>query len=95
MWPTIAEIVDKGKGKQFHKFAQKMANRLGMGAARYGKVNASQNYMTSLIMEVKAYKRSGNAEQLLNIANYAFLESIAPENKKFNFDPFVKSVTRE
>ena len=50
--------------------------------------------MTRLVMETKAYRRSGNREHLLNIANYAYLESICPENPKFHFDPEAKSATR-
>lgn len=79
----------------FKEFIQKMAYRLVQGAARYGsKVKKEQHYMTRMIMEVKAYRKSGNAEHLLNIANYAILESVAPENPKFHFDNTVRSVTR-
>lgn len=81
--------------EHFKSFVQKMAYRLVQGAARYGtKVKKEQNYMTRLIMEVKAYKRTGNHEHLLNIANYAILESVAPENPKYHFDNTVRSVTR-
>lgn len=75
-------------------FMQKMCNRLIQGEVRYGPPRKEQNYMTRMIMEVKAYKRQGNMEQLINIANYAVLESITPENKKFHFDSTVESVTR-
>lgn len=88
---------DKLKGhdrKKVQDFFQKMANRLMQGHARYGSPVSSQNYMTRLIMEVKHYKRNGNMEQLINIANYAWLESQAPENPKFHFDSTVDSVTR-
>ena len=82
------------RAKSIQEFIQWMVNRLAFGEYRYGPPNKSQNYMTRLIMEVKAYKRTGNYEQLLNIANYCWLESRAPENKKFHFDPSVDSVTR-
>lgn len=71
-----------------------MANRLMQGQCRYGEPKASQNYFTRLMMETKAYKRTGNQEHLINIANYCVLESIAPENKKFHFDNTVDSATR-
>jgi hypothetical protein len=51
--------------------------------------------MTRLLKEVQHYKANGNFEQLLNVAVYCFLESSAPENKKFHFDATVDSVTRE
>lgn len=78
----------------FEKFAQLMANRLIQGTTRYGPVNPDHNYMTRMIMELKTYKREGNLENLVNIANYAILESIAPENPSFHFDNTRKSVTR-
>lgn len=80
--------------RPFADFAQKMANRLIVGFLRYGPPRKEQNYMTRLIMETKAYKRTGNAEHLYNIANYCLLETITPENKKFCFDPTVESATR-
>lgn len=46
-------------------------------------------------LELKAYKKTGNEEHLLNIANYCHLESFAPENKKFHYDNTVDSVTRK
>lgn len=71
-----------------------MTDRLLVGHLRYGDACKEQNYMTRMMMEVKAYKRSGNREQLLNIANYAYLESIVPENPKFHWNDKADSVTR-
>ena len=84
----------KRDSKSIQLFMQQMANRLIIGEIRYGSPKKEQNYMTRLIMEVKAYKRTGNREHLLNIANYCWLESEAPENKKHHFDNLVDSVTR-
>ncbi len=50
--------------------------------------------MTRLGLELRAYRRSGNREHLLNIANYAYLESQAPENRNFHWDNRAESVTR-
>ena len=50
--------------------------------------------MTRLGLELKAYRRTGNRELLLNIANYSWLESVAPENKKFHWDNTAESATR-
>lgn len=88
---------DKIKGRDYkpiQEFFQKMSNRLIMGHVRYGSPKVEQKYMTRLGMEFKAYKKTGNMEQLINIANYCILESLAPENKKFCFDNTVDSVTR-
>jgi hypothetical protein len=80
--------------KKFQEFVQKQANRLMQGFCRYGGPDKRQKYLTRLKLEVKAYERTGNAEHLINIANYAHLEEFAPENKKFHFDNTVDSVTR-
>ena len=82
----------------FIKFAQQMANRLGFGYPRYEAStkgpHKANRYMTRLGLEMRAYRRTGNREHLINIANYAWLESRAPENKKFHHDSTVDSVTR-
>lgn len=79
---------------EFAKFVQQMANRLMQGFCRYGPADKHQMYMTRIEMEMKHYKRTGNAESLINIANYCLLETLEPENKKFHFDNKAESVTR-
>jgi radical SAM superfamily enzyme with C-terminal helix-hairpin-helix motif len=80
--------------KAFVEFVQGMANRIGVGHCRYGHPAKSKRFMSRLGEEFKEYKKRGNAEQLRNVALYAALESMAPENKKFHFDNTVGSVTR-
>lgn len=84
-WRTIVELT---------AFMQAMANRICVGQVRYGLPVKRQRYMSRAIKELQAYKESGNAEQLFNLANYAFLESYKPENKKIHWDASVDSVTR-
>lgn len=93
LWWSEKLAVDRIKS--FNAFAQAMANRLMQGHARYGEPTKEQHYMSRLTTELQAYKKSGNAEQLFNIANYAYLEFVAPENKKFHHNASVDSVTRE
>ena len=82
--------------QEFTVFLQAVVNRRCVGALRYGdKPQARQKYLTRLRKELQVYRQSGNFEQLLNIAVYCFLESAAPENKKFHFDPAAASATRE
>ena len=76
-------------------FLRLLSNRKYVGGLRYGPPRKKQKYLTRMKKELKAYEVSGNMEQLLNIAVYCFLESEAPENKKFHFDNTVDSVTRE
>jgi hypothetical protein len=71
-----------------------MANRILQGFCRYGNPHKDKKYLTRLSLELKAYKKTGNAEHLFNIANYASLEYYAPENKKFHFNEFASSATR-
>lgn len=84
----------KAKGIGFKVWLQYQANRLFVGELRYGSGSHRQQYMTRMEKELNKYKQTGNFEQLLNIANYAFLESEFPENKKFHFDPNAASATR-
>lgn len=75
-------------------FLQAQINRLIQGAARYGWPAKKKKYMTRLSMELEAYIKTGNAEHLFNIANYALLEAYSPEHKKHNYNNSVDSVTR-
>lgn len=79
---------------KFKDFLQKLSNRRGVGWLRYGPIRVEQKYMSRLAAELKAYQKTGNAEQLYNIAVYAFLESVAPENRRFHFNQNAESVTR-
>lgn len=76
-------------------FLQGMINRRFVGGLRYGIPARRKRYLTRLSKELRAYRKTGNLEQLLNIALYAWLESYAPENKNFHWDPTVDSVTRD
>jgi hypothetical protein len=83
------------KKQIFKMFAQTMLNRLFVGELRYGAADKKQKYFSRLKKEVKAYEKTGNAEQLINIANYCILEWITPQHPKHHFDPTVESITRE
>lgn len=79
---------------EYKLFLQMMVNRISVGFLRYGRARKSQKYLTRMKKELAAYERTGNAEQLINIANYCALEMITPENKKFHFDATVESIVR-
>lgn len=88
--------LDERTTVHFRSFLQAVVNRRAVGVLRYGdKPTRRKRYQRRLAMEFKKYRAEGNFEQLLNIAVYAFLESEAPENKKFHFDPLAASATRE
>jgi hypothetical protein len=84
-----------GLERLFNQFLQRMANRISVGHIRYGIPDSRKLYMSRLETELAAYKKSGNMEHLWNIANYAFLESYAPEHKSHHLDSTVESATRK
>ena len=65
------------------------------GHCRYGYADKSQRYMSRMLKTMTTYRRTGNAEYLLDIANYCVLEYLAPENPRFHYDPTVDSSTRK
>ena len=75
-------------------FWQQCANRLVVGQVRYGSATASQQYLTRLKKELRAYQNTGNQEHLNNIANYAYLEFICPEHPDSHFVKSTASATR-
>ena len=85
--------------RDFAAFVQKMANRLMVGYFSYevqhgGGATRKNEYKTRLEKEVRAYDRTGNAEHLINAANYCWLESRAPEHPNHHWDAREESVTR-
>lgn len=78
----------------FQQYCQRMANRIMQGHARYGEPKQGLQWIERAELELKAYKRTGNAEHLFNLSNYGFLEYLAPEHPKFHEDGSVGSVTR-
>lgn len=86
--------------EDFRAFLQQVCNRRIAGWLRYekphyGRPMGRHRYQSRLRKELEVYDRTGNFEQLLNIAVYAFLESEAPENRRFHFNPQTTSVTRK
>jgi hypothetical protein len=73
------------------EFLQGMINRLIIGNHRYGSPDRRKAYTQRLATELTRYKATGNREHLINIANYALLESLtAPYH-----DPTAPSATRK
>lgn len=90
----FSDKLDYRHRAQTKDFLQKIVNRLMQGHARYGHPKKSKQFLSRLKLELKAYEKTGNVENLYNVAVYSFLETQAPENPKFHFDPTVDSVTR-
>lgn len=82
---------------ELRMFLQGLVNRRYQGSLRYERnytPDRRKQYMKRLGMEFRNYRTNGNYEQLLNMAVYCYLESRAPQNRRFHFDPSVGSVTR-
>lgn len=93
-WPVNLEVPSYLEGI-FEDFTQHQINRLVQGAARYGEPNRRRRYASRMEKEVAAYMKTGNAEQLYNIANYAVLEMLCPQHPNHHYDATVESVTRK
>ncbi len=73
---------------------QAMLNRAGVGNLRYGSPATRKRYMTRLGKELRAYRKTGNAEHLFNIGVYAWLETVTPQHLHQFFDMTAESATR-
>ena len=81
--------------RKVQEFLQMMVNRLVVGGYRYGNAKKEQKYYSRLKAELKAYKKTRCKEHLVNLSNYAHLESIAPELDGSHWNNRVDSVTRK
>ena len=90
-WSEKLKVPNK---ELFCEFVNMMSKRIMQGHPRYGPPNKEKKYIKRLRLELKAYRLTGNMEHLVNAANYAWLESVAPSNRKFHHNSYVDSVTR-
>jgi len=79
------------------EFEEHMRNRLMMGALRYGGLNNPNNKggeygfnIGEIVKRTGLYMRTGNAEYLADIANFALAEFVQRPHPKFHF----KSIDR-
>jgi hypothetical protein len=92
LWPDKLKHIPNRQA--FADFTQKQVNRLLQGFCRYGGPDKRRRYLTRMEHELAAYKSTGNAEHLYNLANYCSLECYAPQHPRFHFDNTVGSATR-
>ncbi len=83
---------------QFSKdFLQGMLNRVAVGYHNYGDAKKSWqsghgfNWIKSLRLRLTKYRESHNTENLIDIANYAMLEFLYPNDQKAFFKATDKS----
>jgi len=86
------DLYELMKSEWCYEFETLMRNRLLMGAFRYGTMNHTgkknkQKYdrMNSMIKRLEIYKKDGNDEHLVDVANLAMMEFIegSHQNKHF------------
>ena len=84
--PSLSELQETEWSRSFEMY---MRNRLIIGALRYGCLHASgklkYDRITSIIKRVTEYKKTGNLEHLVDIANLALLEFEEGEHPKRHF----------
>lgn len=77
--------------RQVAEFLQMMVNRLIVGNHQYGAHDPRKTYLKRLLTELDRYHATHNKEHLINVANYALLESLTATHH----DPTVDSATRK
>jgi len=83
--PTLEELRCESSS-QVNNFLQYMKNRLSMGRLRYGKKFIGTYDCVGRMAELlKEYKRTGNDKLLVDLANYALLESVYGVHPKKHF----------
>ena len=73
-------------------FIEGMKNRIVMSHHKYGWMSETYpNHLAdaigSLEMRLAAYKKTGNTEFLMDIANFAMIEYMFPQHDNAHFDP--------
>ena len=71
------------------KFLQGMVNRMTVSHHKYGKCSEAYpdrvNAIKNLEERLKIYKKTGNTELLMDVANFAMIEFMFPRHKKAHF----------
>lgn len=71
------------------EFEMCMRRRLIIGAFRYGRFQDPKKWRYDLLgglgKKLQAYQKTGNRENLVDIANYALLEFVRPSHVKAHF----------
>ena len=75
------------------KFVELMDNRMMMGALRYGPIDGAQNpgrqhgwNVQNALKRANEYLKSGNAELLVDVANFCMCEFEQQSHPKYHFE---------
>lgn len=79
-------------------FLQGMADRMGVSWRKYGLVEDAYPKAVDAVLSLKQrlalYESTGNAEWLMDVANFAMIEFMRPRHELAHYDPDVKSPGR-
>ncbi len=79
-------------------FLQGMADRMAVSFHKYGPVTKaypdSVDAVASLRARLRLYGETGNAEYLMDVANFAMIEFMLPKHNRAHFDPEAESPGR-
>ena len=85
--PSLADLRKSEWSPEFEKF---MRNRLIIGYFRYGPFElqnrSTEQVMAAILKRARAYKRTGNDELLVDIANLSMKEFAVGDHPKKHFD---------
>lgn len=73
------------------QFLQGMVDRMGTSFYKYGKVKDAYpihvNAIDSLLERLRMYRRDGNLEWLMDVANFAMIEFMCPSRDNAHYTP--------
>ena len=73
------------------RFWQRMLRSMAMSFHKYGKLKDAYphryNAIATLKDRLKRYEETGNADYLIDVANFAMIEFMRPAHKTFNDSP--------
>lgn len=85
------ETIDQILKRDFSEdFVQKMRNRIAMSHFKYGWMKDTYpeigNAIASLKERLELYEKTGNLEYLIDVANFAMIETMYPRHPKAHFE---------
>jgi hypothetical protein len=91
MKPTREEIEAKLTTQYSEDFWKGMKARMGMSYFKYGDLREGYpkkvDWLKSLQQRLVKYAETGNSDFLMDVANFAMIEFMAPAHPKAHFEP--------
>jgi hypothetical protein len=90
---TVGGMMDLPKGVPASEFAfwfiGRMINAMGLSFFKYGPVADAKGVdkIASLKVRLQKYEDTGNSDFLVDVANFAMIESMHPQHPKAHYEP--------